>query len=53
MVDFSQPVRIIVNGKEVFNQKNSLDKEFMWKIYAENYDRSLLWANKVIVEVSK
>ena len=53
MVDFSQPVRIIVNGKEVFNQKISLDKEFMWKTYAENYDRSLLWANKVIVEVSK
>ncbi|MBX7173617.1 MAG: hypothetical protein K1X72_21795 [Pyrinomonadaceae bacterium] len=51
MIDFSQPVKVIVNGKEVFNQKVSSDKEFIAKNFAENFDRSLLWANKIVITV--
>jgi hypothetical protein len=53
MIDFSQPVKIIFNGKEVFNQKVAPDKNLMAKVFDESADRSLIWANKVSVEVEK
>lgn len=53
MIDFSQPVKVIINGKEVFNQKVSFDKEFIAKNFNENTDRALLWANKITIEVEK
>jgi hypothetical protein len=53
MIDFSQPVRVIVNGKEVFNRKVFLNKEFMATIFGENADRSLVWGNKILVELEK
>lgn len=53
MVDFSQPVRIRVNGKEVFDRKISFDKEFMAKIFTESSDRSLVWGNKILLEAEK
>jgi pimeloyl-ACP methyl ester carboxylesterase len=53
MIDFSQPVKVIVNGKEVFNRKVLFDKELMAKVFNNTSDRSLVWANKIIVEVEK
>lgn len=53
MIDFTQPVKIIVNGNEVFKQRVALDKEFMAKVFAANADRSLVWANKILLEVEK
>ena len=53
IIDFNQPVKVNVNGKEVFNQKVSLDKDFMAKTFIENSDRSLLWVNKILIEVEK
>jgi pimeloyl-ACP methyl ester carboxylesterase len=53
MIDFAQPVKIIVNGKEAFKQKVSFDKEFMAKVFAASADRTLVWANKILLEVEK
>ena len=53
MIDFDQPVKVIVNDKEAFNQKVSLDKNFMAKTFKENSDRSLVWGNKNLIEVEK
>lgn len=53
MIDFSQPVKVIVNGKEVFDQKILPDKDFMAKVFAENADRSLVWANRISIEIEK
>lgn len=53
MIDFSQPVRVLVNGKKVFDQKVFLDKEFMAKVFNNNADRSLVWGNRITVEVER
>ncbi len=46
-------IKVFVNGKEVFKQKVSFDKEVMAKTFKENADRALLWANKITIEVEK
>jgi hypothetical protein len=53
MIDVRQPVKVVVNGKEVFNQRVSPDKDFMAKVFSENSDRSLIWANRISIEVEK
>jgi hypothetical protein len=53
MIDFSQPVKIVVNGKEVFNQKVFLNKDLMAKVFAETGDRSLVWGNRIGIAAEK
>ena len=53
MIDFSQPVKIIFNGKEVFNQKVSPDKSLTAKVFADSADRSLVWASGISIEVER
>lgn len=50
MVQLSQPIKIIVNGKEVYNKKIEMDVEFLINNYNINKDKALLYVNKIDVE---
>ncbi len=49
MVQLDQPVKIIVNGKELFNGILQPDAEFMLDEFRHDHDRQLLWAGKIDV----
>jgi hypothetical protein len=52
MIDINKPVKVILNGKEVYNQKIGFDKNFMIDNFIEKFDRKQVWINeiKLIVE---
>lgn len=47
MVDMNRPIKVILNGKEVYNQKVEFDKEFMIKNFLEKFDRKQVWINRI------
>jgi len=51
MVDIHKPVKVIVNGKPLFDKKMSPDKNFMIKNFEENFDRQAIWINRVKIVV--
>jgi predicted esterase len=51
MVQLSQPLKIIVNGKEVFNKKVIMDLDFLLKNYSKHKDKSLLYVCKVDIDL--
>jgi len=51
MVDLSQPVRIVVNGKELFSGKVDYSKELMAERFQQFFDRQQVWVNKITVAV--
>ncbi|AXY73508.1 hypothetical protein D3H65_05740 [Paraflavitalea soli] len=52
MVDLSQPVKVIINGREVYHQKTSIDRAFMVKQFLHYFDRTMLWVNKISLSVN-
>lgn len=52
MVDLSQPVKVIINGKEVYHQKMGIDRTFMVEQFLHYFDRTLLWVNKISLPVN-
>ncbi len=51
MVQLDQKVKIIVNGKEKFNDYIKADKKFLIDNYLKNRDRELLYVNKIDVKL--
>ena len=51
MVQLSQPVVIIVNGKEVYNKKVEMNKDFLLKNYNQHKDKALLYVDKIDIEL--
>ncbi len=51
MVDLSRPVRVVVNGKELFTGRVDYSKEFMAKRFMQFFDRQQVWVNKITVAV--
>jgi hypothetical protein len=50
MVNLDLPVRVYVNGEELFNDYVEIDRQFMTENFIENRDRSALWVNRIIIE---
>ncbi len=51
MVDLNRPVKIIINQKEVFNQKITFDKKFIINEFIKKFDRKQVWINKINLKV--
>ena len=51
MVDMNVPIKIIVNEKELYNQKISYSKDFMINRFFENFDRAQIFVNKIEVKI--
>lgn len=51
MINTELPVKVIVNGKELFNQKVNYDKKFMTQRFMENFDRKQIFINQITVKV--
>ena len=46
-IDFSQPVKVVANGREVFNAKVQRDLKTLLKWAAKDNDRTMLYAAEV------
>ncbi|MET3978818.1 putative esterase [Mucilaginibacter sp. UYP25] len=51
MVDMDQPVKVIVNGKQVFKAKINSDKQFLLNNFLKHFDRQALWVNAIKIKV--
>lgn len=47
MIDMNRPVKVILNGKEVYNQKIEFNKQFMIDNFIKKFDRRQVWVNKI------
>jgi predicted esterase len=50
MVNFDNPVKVIINREVVFDEYISIDREFMTDNFLRNRDRTALWAKKLEFE---
>lgn len=51
MVDLNSPIKVIINGKEVFSEKLTYSKTFMVDRFNHYFDREQLWVNKITLSV--
>ena len=51
MVDMNRPIKVILNDKEVYNQKVEFDKKFMIDNFINKFDRRQVWINKINLKV--
>ena len=51
MVNLKNPVTVNINGKEVFNDIISIDREFMVENFLNNFDRKALWVKRIIIRI--
>ncbi|RYG35007.1 hypothetical protein EON81_14005 [bacterium] len=51
MVDMAKPVIVMANGREVFRAPVTYDQVGMMNGFIDSFDRRLVWANKVDVEI--
>ena len=51
MVSLKQPVRVIINGKTVYEGKVKIDKDFMLDNYTKEVDHQALWVNRLTFKV--
>ena len=47
----TKPVRVVANGKEVFNSKVGFDDVVMEKEFMRSFDRRLIWVNKLDIAI--
>ncbi len=52
MVDLNLPVKVVINGKEVFNKKVEYSKELMVNKFISDFDRTQVFVNKIEVDVN-
>lgn len=53
MVDFSKPVTVYVNNKQVYRKKKSYNKSYMLSKYKQHFDRKALWVNELVVSTTE
>jgi len=51
MVNFDNPVKVIINDEIVFDENIAIDREFMVDNFFRNRDRTALWAKKLEFEL--
>lgn len=51
MVNMNRPVKIIVNGSEVFSDRVEYSKKFMAERFRKFFDRQQVWVNAITVKV--
>ena len=51
MVNLTNPVKVILNSHEVFNQKLDFNKEFMKENFELNKDKQAIWVHSIRVDV--
>ncbi|MCD6328883.1 MAG: PDZ domain-containing protein [Candidatus Cloacimonetes bacterium] len=51
MVNFDNPVKVIINNKVVFDKNITIDRELMIDNFLRNRDRSALWAKRLEFEI--
>ncbi len=51
MVNFENPVKVIINNKVMFDDNIEIDREFMTDNFLRNRDRTALWAKKLEFEL--
>ncbi len=51
MVNFDNPVKVIINDEVVFDEVIEIDREFMTDNFLRNRDRTALWAKKLDFEL--
>ena len=52
MVDLNLPVKVVINGKELFNKKVEYSKEFMTNKFLSDFDRTQIFVNKIEIDVN-
>ncbi len=51
MVNQENSVTVNINGKEVFNEHISIDREFMVENFKTNFDRKALWVKRIVLKL--
>jgi len=51
MVNFDNPVKVIINDNVAFDEVIDIDREFMTDNFLRNRDRAALWAKKLEIEL--
>jgi hypothetical protein len=51
MIDFTRPIAIVVNGKQVFCKRMDYNKAFLLNDFERNLDREALWVNYIDLNV--
>ncbi len=51
MVNMQDPVKVIVNGVEVFNDLVTYDRDYIRNQFRKNFDRKALWVNELYIPV--
>ncbi len=51
MINLENPVVVIVNGKQVYNQKIKADKDFILNNFKKSGDRDAVWVNSIRLKV--
>jgi len=51
MVQLDQKVKVMLNGKEIFNDFVKSDNDFIMRNYLKNKDKVLLYVNKLTFPV--
>jgi predicted esterase len=47
MVNLSKPVKVVVNGKIIYNKTVKASKGFIVKNFEDNFDRQAIWLNSI------
>lgn len=51
MVDLTKPITIIINGRQLFKDKVTMDKNYLISNFEKAADRKQLWVNAIKIEV--
>lgn len=47
MTNLQNPVKVVVNGKEIFNKNVKADKNFLLENFKKSFDRKALWVASI------
>ena len=53
MVNLDLPIKVILNGKEMFNSKVDYSKEFMTNRFIANFDRQQIFINIIVIKADQ
>ncbi|QXV65405.1 hypothetical protein INP83_20425 [Mucilaginibacter sp. 21P] len=51
MVDLTKPIKVIINGKEVYHKAVAADKIYIVNNFKSNFDRDAIWVNQLNFKV--
>ena len=52
MINFGQPLQVVINGKQVYNGPIQYDRAFMLGQYTKEMDHQALWVNRITLPVN-